>query len=364
MKTVVFRVDSGYHIGIGHKMRCLTLARELVARDCKVHFISKNHNGSLIPSIRDEFTIHELERAVHHTLSEEYKNNYKYWLGTSELEDLEQTNNILESIGNVDLVIIDHYSLSKEFETGLKSKKVMVIDDLCFREHDCHLLLNQNLGTEESDYVNSKVGEYLLGPRYSLLRPEFNIKHEAQFQSVTKKDGTVKSFLVFFGFGDIGGHCLKLANSLSAKELNEYTFTFLLNDKHRDYLTLSRWAAKFDKKIKILPHAEHMSELMMEHDFFIGAGGATSWERACLGMPSAVVELAENQSKICKALSAHGWSYDLGRSEDLNKEKWYHFFGKQLRDKNAIKEMSFKAYSGVDGLGAKRVTQIILDMIA
>lgn len=363
MKTVVFRVDSGYHIGIGHKMRCLTLARELVARDCKVHFISKNHNGSLIPSIRDEFTIHELERAVHHTLSGEYKNNYKYWLGTSELEDLEQTNHILESIGNVDLVIIDHYSLSKEFETGLKSEKVMVIDDLCFREHDCHLLLNQNLGTEESDYVNSKVGEYLLGPRYSLLRPEFSTKHEAQYQSVTKKDGTVKSCLVFFGFGDIGGHCLKLANSLSTKELHEYSFTFLLNDKHYDYIALSEWASKLGKEVKVLTHVEHMSDLMIEHDFFIGAGGATSWERACLGIPSAVVELAENQSKVCNALVKNGWSFSLGRSEDLNIEKWRYFFDHQLKNKNAISAMSLKGYVGVDGLGTKRVVHAILNLI-
>lgn len=363
MKTIVFRVDSGHHIGIGHKVRCLTLARELIVRGCKVHFISKNHRGSLVPTLRDEFTIHELDQVVTQTLSEEYKNNYKYWLGTSELEDLKQTNLILDRIGNVDLVIIDHYSLSKDFETRLKSKKVMVIDDLCFREHVCHLLLNQNLGTEEHEYLKSKVSRYLLGPHYSLLRPEFNINHEAQYKSVSKKDGSVKSCLVFFGFGDIGGNCLKLANSLNEKELNEYHFTFLLNEKHRDYDALFSWAQKLSKKITIISHTELMSKLMMEHDFFIGAGGATSWERACLGMPSAVVELAENQYKICKALAENGWSFDLGRSEDLNKEKWNNFFNHQLRDKNAIREMCLKAYSGVDGLGAQRVVQAILDII-
>lgn len=366
MKTIVFRVDSGNHIGIGHMMRCLTLAKDLLRNGCNIHFISKNHKGSLIHILKQEFPTHELDVAVSENLSEDHKNNYSYWLGEPEKEDLQKTNRILASIGNVDLVIVDHYSLSKLFETGLRGRKVMVIDDLCFREHKCDLLLNQNLGTSRADYAQAQIDKYLLGPRFSLLRPEFRV-HHLELESILAdedEDGEVKSFLVFFGFGDIAGHCLRLAQALRDTELKNYNLTFLLNEGHRDFTPLMEWKKKVNKEdIRVISHTDDMATLMMRHDFFIGAGGATSWERACLGMPSAVVELAENQSKICQALSFAGWAYDLGRSEDLSKTKWHDFFNDLIKNKEKIKDMSRLAYLGVDGLGAERVSKAILDLV-
>jgi RimJ/RimL family protein N-acetyltransferase len=48
-----------------------------------------------------------------------------------------------------------------------------------------------------------------------------------------------------------------------------------------------------------------MAGLMLKHDIAIGAPGTTSWERACLGLPSILIPLADNQTTICTQLLSH-----------------------------------------------------------
>jgi len=41
-----------------------------------------------------------------------------------------------------------------------------------------------------------------------------------------------------------------------------------------------------------------MAEIMTNADLAIGAAGATTWERCCLGLPSIMIVLADNQKGI------------------------------------------------------------------
>ena len=76
--------------------------------------------------------------------------------------------------------------------------KIMVIDDLADRSHDCDLLLDQNLYQKlETRYDNlvSDSCQKLLGPRYALLRPEFVVARKNPRQ----RNGQVRRVLIFFG---------------------------------------------------------------------------------------------------------------------------------------------------------------------
>lgn len=360
MKKIVFRVDSGNHIGIGHMMRCLTLAKELLVSDVEIHFITRNHKGASINLISEDFITHLLNDGVSDILSIEDKDNYSLWLGVTEEEDLRQCNLILDSIGPVDIIVLDHYSLDKTFEESVNAKNVFVIDDLFSRIHQCDILLNQNLGTEETDYSKSKVGSFLLGPQFSLLRPEFKKLHQelvaSEFFNLP-----IKSILVFFGNGDIGGNCLKFAKSLRSQDLEKFIFTFILNQNHKDYEELIKWG-KPHQNVKILSFVSEMSKVILEHDFFIGAGGATSWERACLGVPSAILNVAENQVKICEALDYYNWAYYLGKNDQLENHVWHDLLDNKINTPLTMK-MALNAFNGVDGEGTIRVCQKILGLI-
>ena len=61
-------------------------------------------------------------------------------------------------------------------------QRIMCIDDLADRQHDCDLLLDQTPGRGGNDYSNliPDHARQLLGAKYALLRSEF-----AQWQNAT-----------------------------------------------------------------------------------------------------------------------------------------------------------------------------------
>ena len=60
------------------------------------------------------------------------------------------------------------------------------------------------------------------------------------------------------------------------------------------------------KNIQLIENSNNMPDLMLEADLAIGAGGSTSLERCCLGLPTLIYVLAENQIKIANNLEHLG----------------------------------------------------------
>jgi spore coat polysaccharide biosynthesis predicted glycosyltransferase SpsG len=94
-----------------------------------------------------------------------------------------------------------------------------------------------------------------------------------------------------------------------------------------------------------------MAELMLDADLSIGAGGATSWERCCLGLPTLLYITADNQKSIAENL------------EKIGAVKIIKNLGKDLQ--NMInnpplwKSMSKNSSVICDGLGANRVAKYL-----
>ena len=121
-------------------MRCLNLAEYLNLDNNKIEFITKNHVENITQLIKKKYNVYELE--VYNTIN----CNTKTWLGSTWEEDITQTIEIIKN-KNIDLLIIDHYSIDDKWENKIKSyvKKIMVIDDLANRYHNCDLLLDHNI---------------------------------------------------------------------------------------------------------------------------------------------------------------------------------------------------------------------------
>lgn len=357
MKKIVFRVDSGNHIGIGHVMRCLTLAQELRLAGHEIFFITKNHIGFYNTQISILFSLHILENGIQGELPNLSKSKYSSWLGESSEADLEKTNKIISKIGPVDLVIIDHYALDEKYETGLQSKKVMVIDDLMNRKHFCDILLDQNITADQFAYqkLTSKPGTILLlGPDFALLRDEFGVRHKSI--SIGDQNRRINKILIFFGASDINNDCLKIAKALTVDVILYYELTFILNESHTSFSEVQSLLKAYPN-IQLFPFVADIADLMFQSDLFIGAGGATSWERASLGVASAIVSVAENQTRICEKLNRLEIAYYLGLSVQMTTEKWSEFFRDIVPDHsmwNLYRKNSFKL---VDGLGTKKVSK-------
>jgi UDP-2,4-diacetamido-2,4,6-trideoxy-beta-L-altropyranose hydrolase len=225
------------------------------------------------------------------------------WLGTSQTQDAQAT---VKALANHlwDWIVVDHYALDKRWENVVRGscKKLMVIDDIADREHDCDVLLDQNYYADMHMRYISKVPAHchlLLGPRYALLRKEFR----ALRYKVKVRTGDVKKILVFFGGADENNY-----TSLALQALAELNITLQVNvvigsqHPNREQIRQACIAYGFICHVQ----TTRMAELMAEADLAIGAGGTATWERCCLGLPTISFCLAENQRKLIADGAAAG----------------------------------------------------------
>src|SRR3990172_7483038 len=134
---VAFRVDASRKIGIGHFMRCLTLADALKKSGAKTRFVCRN-----LPEYLQDMLArhnHELALLVHSSDAEQIDElDHSYFLGISQRQDAIETLKAV-SDSSWDWFIVDHYAIDERHETVLRktATNIMVIDDIADRVHDC-----------------------------------------------------------------------------------------------------------------------------------------------------------------------------------------------------------------------------------
>jgi spore coat polysaccharide biosynthesis predicted glycosyltransferase SpsG len=87
----------------------------------------------------------------------------------------------------------------------------------------------------------------------------------------------------------------------------------------------------------------------------IGAGGATTWERCCLGLPSIILEIADNQAGIAQAMVDAGVALDPGPVHSRDFAQALRVALAHADDPASLNAMSEAAAAICDGDGAGRV---------
>ena len=319
----VIRADASTSIGSGHVMRCLTLAHRLKKeKNAKVVFVMRVLPGNLIGVVEKQgFEVLKLPPA-----NQKYSlSGYGLWLTVPMDVDAQQTIEVLQhylqehGCDSVDILIIDSYALDEQWEQELRSycNKIMVIDDLANRRHDCDILLDQNFYLNKDVRYAGLVPEHckmLLGPEHALLREEFR---EAK-KHLRKRDGNIKNILVFYGGSDLTNETEKAIEALVQLHNEGYSFT-------ADVITgVSNSRREKIKKLCSKYHFLHyycqvsnMAEFMNKADLMLGAGGSTTWERLYMELPALVTAVAENQIQGCEDCSQAGVIDYLGESEKV-----------------------------------------------
>lgn len=312
VNRIVFRVDASMAIGIGHVMRCMTLAEALRDRGADCRFVCRAHAGNLVDLIRQRgFETHALpvqrsdcsSRSADERLGGK-ETPHAAWLGTDWATDAAQTKVSLGETA-VDWLIVDHYALDARWEKQLRSvcHRLMAIDDLADREHDCDLLLDQNLGRATADYAGLvPLGcTVLAGPKYALLRPEFaGLRDYSLARRATPK---LRHLLITMGGVDQANATGKVLDALRACPLPADCRLTVVMGPHAPWLNQIRAKAlHMPWMTEVLENVQDMAQLMADSDLAIGAAGSTTWERCCLGLPGVVFVLAENQIENSKAL--------------------------------------------------------------
>jgi len=352
--TVAFRADASLSIGAGHIMRCLTLATELAARGALCRFVCREHEGNLIERI----SASGMQVSV---LPAPGKYDNGSDLPTTWQDDAAETISALSG-QKVDWLVADHYGLPHEWESRMADQcaKLMVIDDFTNRKHFCDVLLNQNLGTRETVY-DGLIGtetRLLIGPSFALLRPEFAKARDEKRRNPCPQRSGLKRILISMGGVDlpnVTGWMLERLQDCAAGD--EWSMTVVIGGQSPHRENIRKTLSEMTIPNTLIVDATNMAELMADADLAIGAAGSTSWERCCLGLPTVVAVIADNQESIARALVEAGAAVRVQFGDDQGA-------GAVLRDvldkPDRLAEMAKHAASIADGQGAGRVCDVLI----
>ena len=362
--NVAFRVDASIEIGTGHVMRCLSLAQALRERGARCRFICRARPGDLVDIIRDRgFAIDVLSDVADQasTTQEEFKPAHASWLGVDWMSDARQTRAVLADV-RLNWLVVDHYALDARWERAvrLNCDRLMVIDDLADRPHDCDLLLDQSFGHSAADYVRllPRPCVVLVGPRYALLRHEFAATRDYSLQRRAKS--RIKTILITMGGVDRDNATGRVLRALEERRLPTDIVVKVVIGPSAPWLHEVRAASAQTRwRTDVLFRVPDMAQVMADSDLAIGAAGGTSWERCCLGLPTVLLVLARNQEGVAKALSASGaaiYAGDIVSGPERAASEAVRIFA----DPEPLGLLSKTSAELCDGKGLRRVTREIL----
>lgn len=289
MKKAFFRFEASSAIGAGHAVRSCVIADRLFEEGWECFLVTSKESYDFIPDLK----------RFHRINPEDF----------------------YEKPESHDLLVIDHYDLDINYEKHFRvhANKIMVIDDLANRYHDCDVLLDQTYGREVQDYKKfvPEHCQILTGSDYVLLRKEF-VAMRTKALEKRKQTKKIERILISMGGGDSGAFTIK-----ALEKIKDASFL-----GHIDIVLGFQACQKSDVEafIKTLPNSytihvnPDMAELMYKADLSIGAAGSSVWERCCLGLPQILIQTADNQtfsfSKISK-FSLTGTFEDINLHESL-----------------------------------------------
>ena len=354
---VVFRADASTRMGTGHVTRCATLAAALQARGAQTSMICREHEGNLIAALREATPVSVL--TAPNRSHAEAGDDYAEWLGLTESADADEAVAALHG-DKPDWLVVDNYALGTAWEQRLRphAARLMVIDDLADRAHDCDALLDQNFSAEGERRHQGLVPRHcrlMVGPRFALLAPVYASHHRSQ----RPRDGQVRRVLVYFGGADPSNLSGQALTALSAPEFSDLDVDLVIGTNHPQREALGRQA---DARPRTSTYGTRpdLADLMEQADLAVGAGGGTTWERMCLGLPSLVVSLAENQRSICESLAAAGLIAYLGNARSIGAAQIREGLRSLVADPERLVALSSRGRQLVDGLGASRVADVML----
>jgi len=302
-------------------MRCLTLADTLKQQGAEISFICRAHQGNLISFVEAKgfqvATLNATEDEMQEDQNDQATLFHAKWLGVSQRQDADECRGILEQI-KPDWLIVDHYAIDQAWQNALQEcyNKLLVIDDLADRVHQCDVLLDQTFGREKSDYQPLVPSEcqLLLGSQFALLRPEFAQWREYSLQR--RQNPEFKRLLITMGGVDSDNVTGQVLDALrTADFLGDITITIIMGSTapHLDKVRDKAESMPCLTEVKV--GVDNMAEIMANADFAIGAAGATTWERCALGLPAIHVVLAENQRKIAFTLAEKGVAMAIEKAD-------------------------------------------------
>ncbi len=253
--------DGNSKKGLGHVYRSLTLADELKKElDVQIYFLTRS-DETIIKKIEDEGYI------------------------VINFDDDVEIADILKKI-NACMIIIERLDFEEDILKTIKKDlniKIVVMDNLN-QENDKYadIIINAVVRSKfkNSTFFDKNIGtEYFYGPKYLVLRDEFN-KFKNMYKELRHK---IENILIIFGGSDPSNLTSQVLKKLN--ENDEITLDVVIGPKFKPSI-LDELSSKYiGKNLNIHHEPKNIAELMYNADIVITSPGMSMFEAILVGTP-------------------------------------------------------------------------------
>lgn len=347
-------------------MRCMTLAEQISERGFEPVFYSAVPEGYWQETLIQKYKTFIIEPSSRDESQTESKVGlFSTWKIAEQIADARACLNWIQEIGidALSWVVLDHYCLDAKWEAVIMNGtpcrntcRLLNIDDIHSRIQTCNILVNQNVTQITGERLYREMVQdsclCLLGPRYALISRVYGLMHEG-----TPARTELRRVLVYFGGGEVNPY-ISLALKALSQPATEQLFVDIVGSQSFESLpSETKRLVQNRGRIDYHNSLPHLAGLIARADLAIGSAGSTTWERLCLGLPSILFTLDENQRSPSEFAFEEGAAVlcpsntspdELGR------------IIRKLANSDTLHQMSTKAARLCDGLGGKRVVEAMI----
>lgn len=324
-RHLVVRADASAALGLGHAMRCLSLAQGWLDAGGTACLVSENPPEPIVRRWAAE--------GIKVTSPERYE---------------------ASTARPADWVVLDGPH-SAEIST---TAPILLIDDDGGRtQYPCDLLLNQNAGADPGLYAGKTDARLLLGPSHALLRREIRAWRNWQ----RPIEARVENLLITFGGSDPGHHTERALDALALlpPDMN-MTIRVLVGGGNPRVEHLRERVGRLPF-VDLIHDTENMGTLIRESDLVLSAAGSTLWELAVLATPMLIGAAVPVELGPAQAMAKRNAAIDLGPLDQISTEALAASILDLTTNRATRTALSVAARRVVDGGGIDRVLDALAD---
>ena len=343
--TLLIRADASIATGSGHVMRCLALAQ------------AWQDAGGTVMAVLAEAT-----PAIEERLRREAIEVTRLAAIPGAEDDAARTARRAQDLHTA-WVVIDGYRFDSAYQASLKSCGLCVLlidDDVQADHYSANLVLNQNAHAAENLYgKRASYTRLLLGPRYAMLRREFDSWRNWRREI----PAAGHRILITMGGSDPDNFTLRVLDALPLVEGESLEVVVVIGGSNPHAGMVEEAAAGLNTRytVRLVKNALNMPELMAWADVAVSGAGTTCWELCLLGLPALIVDLAKNQFPVAQCLDELGVACHIGNSHDCSAAKIANKLTELLASSETRSRMCSRGRELVDGRGASRVCAAMLN---
>lgn len=342
------RADGNTDIGMGHVMRCLSVAEAAADQDsaCRPVFVTADAGCRGMIADRGFETV---------VLDTDYRDMMAELPLLERMLDRER-----------DVVLVDSYQVSGRYFAALGALAGTACLEDMGNAYPVGLLINYNLYAPELAQryrMQGYAGRLLLGAQYTPLGRAFQAPSgyvvRERVSVVTITTGGSDPYLASAALADAF-----LADDVLSQQ--EIVFHIIIGPFNRFSEQLKE---RYGSCGKVVLHeaVRDMRSLLLASDVVVTASGSTVYEVSSLGIPMIVFYFAENQRQGAQALGSRTEIVNAGciaEDQELVAQRAAAALRRCTEDVGYRQRLSAQEKGLIDGKGARRIAETLTDMMS